>query len=624
VSQRSRRRNFFRRVERRALYRAWRQGERYCFACGGYRPPHAFTGVEQRICDHCRGQRHCQRCRQDQPVADFGAAGYVAAADDTCRTCRSYRPLSAQERAQLKALLTNDEDAEPVDTGRGVALGRDASGRRVWLPAAARLRHLCILGQPGSGKRSLLKQLAIQDMAAGQGCGVVDVHGDVAFDLLGSIPAARLPVVTYFAPATGHGPTFNPLALPYPPQVIVDDLVDAFAPFFIDGWDAHLEQLLRFGLLTLLGDRAPHTLADLYTLYVAPTYRNALAEASPSPRLRAFWQHELPRTQPGAVERIADTLAAFLTPLSPLERLFSIAENGVDFKALMDGRHIFIASLSEDALGREPARLLAAFLFRPLARAARARAEHGQPADFFLYLPEFQDCATPVFPALSADFTRARVNLTVAQQRLSEPPVALGDEILATVGSLVVFRIGTDDAERLQREMHTRRLARASTGQLYDHDAVRRAAAAPLRTRARELQAGARVFAEEDAPTYVGSHVDALCADIGRLRSLPLPDDLIEIDWPALTDFTERTPLSALVRIQQPDHLNAFTLEPLPLPDVKMRAKILERPHRREPLPRHAEAKSAAAPAHFSRDGQKPRRRRRWRGAIRTLRRPAR
>jgi hypothetical protein len=624
VSQR-RRRNFFRRAQRQALYRAWRHGERYCSTCGDYREPDLFSGSDPRICDRCRGFRRCRRCRQDQPVTAFGTAHTLTAEDTTCQACRGHRPLAESDRATFDAFLATEERDDSTASDHSVTLGRDGYGRRVRLPAALRDRHLHILGKPGAGGTALMKNLFLQDMAAGHGCSFLDPQGDVALDLLGLVPSNRLPVVTYFAPATGHGPTFNPLALPYAPQVVVEDMIEVFKLFFTAVWEPRLEQLLRFGLLTLLADRAPHTLADLYTFYVAPPYRGAIADASPSPRLRAFWQHEFHNMEPDAVGHIANTLAAFLTPLSPLERLLSTAQNGLDFEALMDGRHIFIANLNRDALGSEPARLLGALLVSAMARAAPVcplGVRDGRPG-FFVYLPEFQDYGDFGFNTLLCTGANTPLNVTFAHSSLEELPTAMADAILASIGSTAAFEISLDDATRLKPTMRARRLARMSTGELYDHDAVCDAAAAPVRARVRQLLASPRRFADETQPNYEGARVAACLADIERVRNLPLPDDLTEIEWPSLDDFTQRTPLTALVRIERSDQVVMLAVDPPPAPDAHIRAAILDRPHRRELAPR-ADAKSMVGGPAAARDGRQPPRRRRWRRAIRTLRRPAR
>jgi type IV secretory pathway VirB4 component len=43
-----------------------------------------------------------------------------------------------------------------------------------------RRHHLYAIGKSGTGKTTLLRNLILQDIAAGRGVGVIDPHGDLA------------------------------------------------------------------------------------------------------------------------------------------------------------------------------------------------------------------------------------------------------------------------------------------------------------------------------------------------------------------------------------------------------------------------------------------------------------
>jgi type IV secretory pathway TraG/TraD family ATPase VirD4 len=75
-----------------------------------------------------------------------------------------------------------------------------------------RRHHLYVIGQTGTGKTTLLRNLIIQDIAAGHGVGVIDPHGDLAHDLLDYIPRHRIEDVAFFNPADMEYPVgFNVL-----------------------------------------------------------------------------------------------------------------------------------------------------------------------------------------------------------------------------------------------------------------------------------------------------------------------------------------------------------------------------------------------------------------------------
>ena len=65
-----------------------------------------------------------------------------------------------------------------------------------------RRRHMYIIGKTGMGKTVLLENMAIQDIQAGRGVGIVDPHGEFAERILDFIPKNRINDVIYFNPLT--------------------------------------------------------------------------------------------------------------------------------------------------------------------------------------------------------------------------------------------------------------------------------------------------------------------------------------------------------------------------------------------------------------------------------------
>jgi DNA helicase HerA-like ATPase len=52
--------------------------------------------------------------------------------------------------------------------------------QHVALPPEDRRRHVYVIGQTGTGKTTLLRNLILQDIHEGRGVGFIDPHGDVA------------------------------------------------------------------------------------------------------------------------------------------------------------------------------------------------------------------------------------------------------------------------------------------------------------------------------------------------------------------------------------------------------------------------------------------------------------
>jgi Helicase HerA, central domain len=110
--------------------------------------------------------------------------------------------------------------------------------------ARDRLSHLYIIGQTGTGKSTLLKNLALQDALNGTGFCLVDPHGDLATELANTlqVPLRHWKVSDDTSP---YG--YNPLTKTSPAHhpLITSGLIDALKKQWIDAWGVRMEHLLR-------------------------------------------------------------------------------------------------------------------------------------------------------------------------------------------------------------------------------------------------------------------------------------------------------------------------------------------------------------------------------------------
>jgi hypothetical protein len=120
----------------------------------------------------------------------------------------------------------------------------------------------------------------------------------------------------------------------------------------------------------------------------------------------------------------------------------------------MDNKRILIANLSKGLLGADKANLLGAALVSQfeLAAMSRANISEDKRRDFFLFIDEFQNFTTDSFAAMLSEARKYRLNLTLSHQYLDQLRPEVRDAVFGNVGSLVTFRVGHTDAERLERE----------------------------------------------------------------------------------------------------------------------------------------------------------------------------
>ncbi|MEK7106188.1 MAG: CxxC-x17-CxxC domain-containing protein, partial [Patescibacteria group bacterium] len=91
-----------------------------------------------------------------------------------------------------------------------------------------------------------------------------------------------------------------------------------------------------------------------------------------------------------------------------------------------------------------------------LAAMERVRIPEDERKDFYLYVDEFQNFATDSFANILSEARKYRLNLTIAHQytaQLSnENGTAVRDAVFGNVGTMIIFRVGADDAEFIEKE----------------------------------------------------------------------------------------------------------------------------------------------------------------------------
>jgi hypothetical protein len=84
-----------------------------------------------------------------------------------------------------------------------------------------------------------------------------------------------------------------------------------------------------------------------------------------------------------------------------------------------------------------------------MSRSDIEKLEDRRP--FYLYVDEFQNFATDSFATILSEARKYGLNLTVANQYISQMSIEVKDAVVGNVGSIVDFRMGADDARGMQR-----------------------------------------------------------------------------------------------------------------------------------------------------------------------------
>ncbi len=322
-----------------------------------------------------------------------------------------------------------------------------------------RRRHLYVIGKSGTGKTTLIANMAIDDLKKKQGLAVVDPHGDLSEILLDYIPSHRINDVCYLNPADKDNPfSINILEVDDPAQaeLVASGIVSIFYKLYAHSWGPRLEYILRNTLLTL-AQTPGSTLVDVPRILTHRNFREKVVEKLQDEVLKGFWTQEFnkmpDRLREEAINPILNKVGQFVT--SPLIRsLIGQPKSTVNLEKIMNEGKIIILNLSQGRLGEDNAALLGAMIITKIQLAAmnRVNIPEEKRKDFYLYVDEFQNFATNSFIKILSEARKYRLNLTLANQYMAQIDESVQKAILGNAGTLVSFLVGAEDAQILERE----------------------------------------------------------------------------------------------------------------------------------------------------------------------------
>ena len=319
-------------------------------------------------------------------------------------------------------------------------------------------RHIYILGQTGTGKSGALELLTLSDIYYNQGFAVIDPHGDYAQHVLKFIPESRTDDVVYFNPAdTAYPIGFNPLEITDPSLKghISSELVGVLKRLFIDSWGPRLEYILRYTLLALL-DYPNSTMLDITRMLTDKKFRANVITYIDDPVVKNFWVTEFAswndKFASEAVAPVLNKVGAF-TANPMIRNIIGQPKSTFNLRRIMDDGKILIVNLSRGLMGEDNAGILGAMMVTKIQLAAMGRADMPEASrkPFYLYVDEFQNFATDSFATILSEARKYGLNLTVANQYISQMSEAVRDAVFGNVGTIICFRISPDDSPFLTK-----------------------------------------------------------------------------------------------------------------------------------------------------------------------------
>ena len=326
-----------------------------------------------------------------------------------------------------------------------------------------RRQHMYVIGKTGVGKSALLKNMALQDIRAGRGIGIVDPHGEFVEEVLEQIPASRIDDVVYFNPVDADYPIgFNILEVSdvrYK-HLVVSDLLGIFTKIWANVWSARMEYILQNCILALI-DTPGTTLLGIPRILVDKGYRDAIVANVTDPVVRSFWtqEYETWRDQfrNEAIVPIQNKVGQFLNT-SFVRNIVGQPTSSLNIPEIMNTGKILLVNVSKGKIGEDNSALLGAMIITKIQLAAmeRVRIAEEDRLDFYLYVDEFQNFATDSFAAILSEARKYRLNLFIAHQYVgqlvTDVSTKVRDAVFGNVGTMISFRVGATDAEFLEKE----------------------------------------------------------------------------------------------------------------------------------------------------------------------------
>jgi DNA helicase HerA-like ATPase len=358
-------------------------------------------------------------------------------------------------------ILGKSNSAEVSYIGRtNYAAGLEEKKFIFGLKRIDRRHHLHIIGKGGVGKSKFLELLIRQDIAAGKGVCVIDPHGDLTDAILDFIPESRMKDVCFIDPSDVAYPLlFNPLVgtdKAFHHQ-LAQGLIEVMKKQFIDAWTPRLEHIFRFTIFALLDYPHP-TMRGMISLLTDEEYRAKVIPYIEDEMIKRFWVTEFPewakKFDTEAIIPLVSKLSQFFShPL--LRSIFSQEENKINLDVLVNENAIILVNLAKGKIGEENSSFLGSLLLMRIRQVGMGRATMPEWArkDFYIYIDEFQNFITETFEQFLSEARKYGLCLTVSHQYLGQLEERVQAALLASVGSLVVFRVGGEDAETLEGEM---------------------------------------------------------------------------------------------------------------------------------------------------------------------------
>jgi hypothetical protein len=313
-----------------------------------------------------------------------------------------------------------------------------------------------IAGNPGTGKSSLIQNLAIADIAANRGVAVIDPTGDLIDRILAHIPEARKNKVIYFDTDDPVPIDFFSYGNPAERQVLTDQLLDIFELDEAPLSRPNLEKIL--GTLFDANDSAEMkkpenekdrcTFLDILSFITNKPRRDQILMYAP--HRKADWEGD--QFKPFDYRSITTRMIPFKENPT-LRTMFGAKKPKLNIAEVMLKNRVLLVNLKDTPSDFMVASLIAS-KFQQATFGRRYIKEHLRKP-YYLYIDECHTILKFAAPQFEAILTRARkykLCLILSNQLPSDLPEPIQRK-LGMIYTKILFNLREQDARTFRSEI---------------------------------------------------------------------------------------------------------------------------------------------------------------------------
>lgn len=330
-----------------------------------------------------------------------------------------------------------------------------------------RLRHFYAIGQTGTGKSTMLRNMIIQDIKNGEGVCFIDPHGSDVQDILSHIPPERYDDVIYFDPSYAERPmALNMLEynrdIPQQKIFVVNELFGIFQKLYAGSPESMgpiFEQYFRNATMLVIEDPDTGcTLLDVSRVMADKKFRDLKLSRCKNPVVVQFWREQAEKAGGEAslanmVPYITSKFDVFLAN-DIMRPIISQEKSSFNFRDIMDNKKILLVNLAKGTLGDINSSLIGLILVGKILMAALSRVDSfGKDfPPFYLYIDEFQNITTPSISTILSEARKYKLSLNIAHQFIAQLDDNIKASVFGNVGTIAALRVGAEDAEFLEKQ----------------------------------------------------------------------------------------------------------------------------------------------------------------------------